>query len=228
MKGIHIVTGVSKGIGKALVVKLLEQGDAVAGLGRTNCDIDHPNYLFCKTDVRYDDQVKSALEQVRNWRNLQIASLINNAGLGIFKNLEDTSADEWKLMFDTNVNGIFHTCRHIVPIMREQKSGHIVNISSIAGTTGIPGATAYCGTKFAVRGISLSLFKEVRKDHIKVTCVYPGSVNTEFFTNYEGVTSNASMLDASSVAESIVSLINTPANFVTTEMEIRPINPSYK
>ena len=112
--------------------------------------------------------------------------------------------------------------------MKRQQSGHIVNISSIAGKEGIAGATAYCGTKFAVRGISAALYKEVKEFNIKVSCVMPGSVNTHFFDRSEATRANPSMLHPADLAASIVQLLETPDNYNPSEIEIRPMNVRYQ
>ena len=223
---VAIVTGVSKGIGKSIVDSLLESGMKVAGWGRTNSDTKHENYSFFKTDITKFESVHQSYESsIEKFGSIDI--LINNAGLGIFKLLEKISLEDWDKMYHTNVNGLFYCCKKVIPSMKSGKSGHIVNISSIAGLTGIPEGTAYCGTKHAVRGISHSLYKELRKFNIKVSCVYPGSVNTEFFENYEGVTANESMLNPNDIADVVLNILKAPENALTVDVEIRPINPVY-
>ncbi|MDZ4847244.1 MAG: SDR family oxidoreductase [Chitinophagales bacterium] len=222
-----IVTGASKGIGKAVVLALLEKGVKVAGWSRSNPNIQHLAFHFVQADVSKQQQVESAFEKTMQLFGGQVHILVNNAGLGVFSKLEETSIENWHLMFDTNVHGIFYCTRKAIPVMRQQKLGHIINISSIAGLTGIEEATGYCATKFAVRGISQSLFKEVRKDNIKVTCICPGSVHTEFFNESSHVTANDTMLHPKDVADSILHVLETPDNFLTVEVELRPMNVRY-
>ena len=106
---------------------------------------------------------------------------INNAGLGYFDPIDKVEDAQLHQMFETNVYSIFYTSRYAVPAMRKGGIGHIFNIASTAGLEAYPGVSAYCGTKFAVRAISGSMYKELRDDRLKVTCVYPGSVKTDFF-----------------------------------------------
>ncbi|HXH19221.1 MAG TPA: SDR family oxidoreductase [Chitinophagales bacterium] len=222
-----IVTGASKGIGKAITLALLDKGVNVAGWSRSNPNINHPSFSFIQTDIRKSEQVDAAFEKTMKLFGSQIHILVNNAGLGIFSKLEETPDESWHTMFDTNVHGLFYCTRKVIPVMKEQQRGHLINISSIAGLTGIEEASGYCATKFAVRGISQSLFKEVRKNNIKVTCICPGSVNTDFFENVEDITANETMLHPKDIAASVVHILETPDNYVTVEVELRPINPRY-
>jgi len=147
--------------------------------------------------------------------------------MGYFGKMEEVSVEHWKQMFDTNVHGLYYCSRTAIPVRKEQQLGHIINIASIAGLTGMEEATGYCATKFAVRGISQSLFKEVRKNNIKVTCICSGSVNTEFFEKVENVTANETMLNPHDIAEAIIHILQTPDNYLTVEVELRPLNVRY-
>ncbi len=222
-----IVTGASKGIGKAAVIALLGKGVKVAGWSRTNPGIRHPAFEFIKADVGKMDQVESAFGQSLVFLGGQVHILLNNAGLGIFGKMDEISPDDWHMMFATNVHGIFYCSRKTIPFMKRQQFGHIINVASIAGLTGIDEATGYCATKFAVRGISQSLFKEVRKSNIKVTCICPGSVNTAFFNEVQGITANETMLHPKDIADAIVHILETPDNYLTVEVELRPMNVRY-
>lgn len=222
---IAVITGVSKGIGKALTEQLLEKGAKVAGLGRNKPELEHPNFHFYKTDVRDYDQVSASIDKVKNDLGEAIDILINNAGLGYFGDLEALETEQWHQMFRTNVDGIFYTCKNIIPGMKDREYGHIINIASTAGLEGYSGAAAYCGTKHAVRGISQSLYKDLREYRIKVTCVYPGSVKTDFFDNNPNITTHDYMLMPEDVAEMIVQALETPDNFHQVNLEVRPLQP---
>ncbi|MDX5347661.1 MAG: SDR family oxidoreductase, partial [Hymenobacteraceae bacterium] len=147
---IAVVTGVSKGIGLATVTTLLENGAIVAGWGRTNPELKHANFHFFETDVRNQQSVEQAYQQTTEKLGSDIRILINNAGLGIAGKLEEIRPEHWHLMFDTNVHGIFYCTRLLLPNMKTQEEGHIINISSIAGLTGIEEMSGYCATKYAV------------------------------------------------------------------------------
>ena len=228
-KSTGIVTGVSKGIGKATVLDLLNKGAKVIGWGRTNPNIDNDNFTFIETDVSNADSVKNVLDESKKLSNGDFHFLINNAGLGYFKIMEELKEEEWRAMFDVNVHGIFNCSKALIPIMKAQDDyAHIINISSIAGLMGMPEGTGYCGTKYAVKGISEAMFKELRQFNIKVSCIYPGSVNTDFFDNYEGIDANDTMMKATDISRTILQVLETPDNVITMNVEIRPLNTTYK
>jgi NADP-dependent 3-hydroxy acid dehydrogenase YdfG len=222
---IAVVTGVSKGIGKAVCEHLLANGTTVFGLGRNNNDISNPNYHFISCDVRSFDAVQNAFNQIYSKTNNTIDILINNAGLGYFGFLEDMPIDQFQEMQETNVNGIFYCCKMALPKMKEKEIGHIINIASTAALEGMAQVAGYCASKWAVKGLSESLYREVRDFKIKVTCVYPGSTKTDFFRNSPGVKPHDYMLMPEDVAANIVYALQTPDNFHTVNLEIRPLQP---
>ena len=221
-----IVTGASKGIGRATVEALLARGAAVAGWGRTAPNgLTHERFQFFECDVRDELAVADALTNTLRELGPEIHVLVNNAGLGIAGPVDGFATEDWKLMFDTNIHGTFFCSRAVLPQMKRQQLGHIINIASIAGTTGIENMAGYCATKFAVRGLSQSLFKEVRNDGIKVTCLFPGSTQTNFFDDIPGSAANDSMMSPADIAGFIVYSLETPINFHVVEAEMRPLQP---
>lgn len=220
-----VVTGVSKGIGEALCRQLLAEGCKVYGLGRNNFNTDHPNYTFIPTDVRSVEEVGKSFEQVLKASGGQLHILINNAGLGYFGNVEDLPLEEWDQMWQTNVNGLFYCTRLAVPVMKSQEYGHIINIASTAGLEGMPMVSGYCATKWAVKGFSESIWKELRDFKIKVTCVYPGSVKTDFFRNSPNIKPHDYMLMPEDVAGMMLYALKTPDNFHQVNLEVRPLQP---
>ncbi|TGE24889.1 SDR family NAD(P)-dependent oxidoreductase [Hymenobacter aquaticus] len=223
---IAILTGVSKGIGRATAEALLTKGAIVAGWGRTAPEgLQHERFQFFECDVRDEGAVQEAYVNTRRELGAEIHVLVNNAGLGIAGEVDGFSSDDWKLMFDTNVHGLFYCTKAVLPQMKQQQEGHIINISSIAGTTGIEKMAGYCATKFAVRGFSQSLYKEVRNDGIKVTCLYPGSTETNFFDDIPGTEANASMMQPRDIADTIIYALETPFNFHLVDIEMRPLQP---
>jgi NADP-dependent 3-hydroxy acid dehydrogenase YdfG len=227
-KHLAIVTGVSKGIGLAITKCLLEKGIAVAGWGRSKPDMDDNRFHFHRVDVADEKAVLDAFEKTIHGFEVDKLILINNAGVGVFKWVDDLTSEDWHAMMNVNVNALFYTVKAVLPFMKSSGKGHIINISSIAGLSGIPEATGYCATKYAVRGFSDALQKELKRFNIKVTCVYPGSVNTDFFVNYQRVKANDTMMHPNDVADSIAHLIETPDNFCPSELVIRPLNVDYK
>ena len=219
-----LVTGVSKGIGLALVEGLLQKDAIVIGFGRTKPSIDHPKFHFYTTNVRSFDSVQRSYEQLFNELGRKVDVLINNAGLGYFAYLEDHTIEQWTEMYETNVNGVFYMSKIATPVMKEQGRGHIVNIASTAGIEGYPQVSGYCATKFAVKGMSQSMYKEMRDFGIKVTCVFPGSVKTDFFRN-SAIEPHDYMLMPKDVADMIIYSLQTPDNFHQVNLEVRPLQP---
>lgn len=226
LKGkIGVVTGVSKGIGLATVMQLLDHGAIVAGWGRTSPNFEHHNFHFFRCDVGSEKEIQEAAQLTFDKLGSEISFLVNNAGYGVYGNIEDQSWSDWKGMFDVNVIGLFEVTRNLLPSLKANGEAHIVNIASIAGLNGIKGFSGYAATKHAVRGLSHSWFQELRDYGIKVTAVYPGSVNTNFFDEIESVTANENMMRPQDVAQSIVQLLETHHNYLPVDLEIRPLKP---
>jgi NADP-dependent 3-hydroxy acid dehydrogenase YdfG len=220
-----IVTGCSKGIGFETVKALLKKGVKVAGWSRTAPDLNHDNFIFYAVDVRDIDSVNSAYNATIKDFGDAIHILINNAGLGYVALIEEMPVEEWVQMFETNVNGLFYCSQMVIPKMKEIGEGHIINIGSIAGKDASASLSGYCGTKFAVRGISEAMYKELRDYGIKVTCINPGSVQTHFFDNIEQFSVNENMMKPEDIAGSIIYCLETSTNYHPVDLEVRPLMP---
>ena len=225
---VAVVTGVSKGIGLEVVKLLLEKGTLVAGWGRSKPELDHPNFHFFSCDVGVEEQVKQAYSATVSKLGEDIRILINNAGFGIAKAFEEMSAEEWKSMFDVNVHGIFYVSKCLIPGMKAADEGHIINVSSIAGLNGVSNFAGYAGTKHAVRGISHSMYMELRDFGIKVSTIYPGSTQTQFFDDIEGMQAHENMMRPQDVATTIVQTLETHPNYFVADVECRPLRPRGK
>lgn len=228
---IVIVTGASSGLGRAFSERFIQKGASVYGLARSEKKLNELHETFGNRfqPVTLDITNHEAIEQ---WVDDTFSAdhspdvLINNAGLGLFGDVDELPLDEWHTMINTNLNGIFYMTRQVVPLMKQNENVcHVVNIASIAGKIGNPKMTGYNASKFGVRGFSESLFKEVRYDGIKVTCFFPGSVNTNFFDNAAGADTHENMMLPEDVAKSLTDVIETPDNFLINEVVMRPLNP---
>ncbi|RAJ78973.1 short-subunit dehydrogenase [Chitinophaga dinghuensis] len=182
-KKIWLVTGASKGLGRTLVLQLLQEGYKVAATSRSLSglsDIQSPDFLPLETDLENETSVHQAIAKtIATFGRIDI--LVNNAGYGQSGSIEELSDAEARANFNVNVFGLLNVTRQVLPFMRAQQSGHIFNISSIAGFTGtFPGFGIYCATKFAVDGLSESLAAEVKPFGIRVTIVSPGYFRTDF------------------------------------------------
>lgn len=218
---VAIVTGSSKGLGLAVVQQLLEAGCIVHGWSRSATPVEHENFHGNSVDVGNEEAVQAAFQQVIA-QHKTVDILINNAGFGHYGPVEELDSAVLKTMFDTNVLGIFYLTKCAVPVMRKAGSGHIINIASIAGLQGIANMAAYNGTKFAVKGMSESLFKELRPHGIKVTCILPGSISTNFFDELEGFSASNTMMNPADVADSILYCLKSANSFHPVNVELRP------
>ncbi|MEM7036334.1 MAG: SDR family oxidoreductase [Bacteroidota bacterium] len=217
-----VITGISKGIGKALTLQLLDAGATVVGWGRTAPDYAHEDLHFFTCDVSDEHSVAEALKATQAVTP-DVDFLVNNAGFGYFSPIESFDISKFRRMLDVNLTGTFLVTRAVVPTLKKQKSGHIINISSIAGRVGAPQGEGYNASKFGVTGLTECLFKELRKEGIKVTTVYPGSTATNFFDEIPGFEANDRMLNVDELAGTIVHLMNTSPRFLVREIEIRPL-----
>lgn len=168
-----LVTGASSGIGRSCVEWLTQRGHRVYAASRTS---------ELRMDVRDDASVQAAVATILD-REQRLDVVINNAGYGVAGAVEDTSIDEARQQFEVNFFGVLRVCRAVLPIMRAQKQGTIVNIGSIGGLIGIPYQGLYSATKFALEGVTESLRLEVRDFGIKVVLIEPGDHRTGFTQN---------------------------------------------
>ncbi|UOE46799.1 oxidoreductase [Mucilaginibacter sp. SMC90] len=184
---IILVTGASKGFGLEIVKTALAAGDKVIATVRNKADQlasslnNDPNLLVVTMDVTNEAQVKAAVaEGLLRFGKIDV--VINNAGYGIVTAIEEATDAEVKAQYETNVFGLLNVVRAALPHLRAQRSGHIINVSSLFGFDAIPGWALYGSTKFAVEGISKGLAAELEPLNIKVTVVEPGLFSTEFLS----------------------------------------------
>jgi 3-oxoacyl-[acyl-carrier protein] reductase len=185
---VAVITGASAGIGKACALAFAAEGAKVVLVARRKTRLEELVQTLETTGGQAIAVEGDAREEQTAIETLNAATkafgrvdiLINNAGVGNYKNLVDTSADEYDEMMDSNVKSTFLFARHLVPSMIAQKSGTVIMISSMAGIYGFAGEAVYCATKFAQVGFAQALDKELRPHGIKVGVICPGGVKTEF------------------------------------------------
>jgi NAD(P)-dependent dehydrogenase (short-subunit alcohol dehydrogenase family) len=190
-QSIAVVTGTSTGIGFETSLLLARNGFYTYATMRDTLKSDKIEKIANKEnlplevlsmDVDNDDSVRNAIEKIIDEKQ-KIDILVNNAGYGLFGALEDISIEEIKKQFETNLFGAIRTIKEVLPTMREQKNGIIVNVTSIAGVVGIPAECIYVSTKFALEGLSESISYELQSYGIKVILIEPGVINTNFVPN---------------------------------------------
>ena len=180
-----LITGASSGIGRACAQYLAERGYRVYGTSRkiTSDDpVEDGSVRMIRMDVNDDRSVASGIDQVLQDAG-RLDVVVNNAGFGIAGAIEETSIEEARALFETNLFGLLRVCRAVLPKMRGQGSGTIINISSLAGRIGLPYQGLYSATKFAVEGLTEALRMEVKPFGIKVVLIEPGDFRTGFTAN---------------------------------------------
>jgi len=182
---VWFITGCSTGFGLELAKQVIERGHRVIVTARDSGRLaglvagHESTTLALDLDVTRSDQIESSVTAAeKQWGQIDV--LVNNAGYGYLATVEEGEAEEIRRMFDVNAFGLFALTRAVLPIMRRQRRGHIINISSVAGLVGFPGSGYYAASKHAVEGWSDSLAAEVQSLGIKVTCIEPGPSRTDW------------------------------------------------
>ena len=231
---VAVVTGSGRGIGKATAYALAKQGAEVVVSSRTQSDIDSVKKdiealgrksLALRADVSNESDVKMLFaETLREFRRIDI--LINNAGIGVFAPVVDLSAVDFDRMWAVNMRGIFLCAREALPHMSKQRSGDIINISSLAGRNSFVGGAGYCATKWALIGFARCLMLEVREQNVRVVTLCPGSVDTDFaHDTSRSHRSTENIPKAEDIARVIIDTLLMPRHVMVSEVDIRPTNP---
>jgi short-subunit dehydrogenase len=229
MSKVIFITGASKGIGKATALLLSKSHtlilfsrslDKLSKLESKINDNGGKCLVLCG-DVTKEEDVKDAItKSLQAFGKIDV--LINNAGIGLFKRVDDFSLEDFVQVINTNLFGAFLTTKYIVPKMISQKSGQIINISSVAGLTGFKYGTVYAASKFALNGFSESLREDVKDYGIAVTILCPGSVRTEFGGSNPSKDNRDFLLEPEDVAHSIEYLVNESETANTKLIELKP------
>jgi len=237
LKGkVAIVTGGTKGIGRAIAEALVREVVDVCISARSRHEIDETLEGLCAlkagnatgivADVCNYSQVKPLFElTVGQFGGLDI--LINNAGIGLFQTVEEMSPEDFRSVIETNLFGVFYCCHEAIPLMKQRGGGYIINMSSLAGVNAHPKMAAYNASKFGLNGFSEALMQEVRHDNIKVSYIMPGSVNTHFGGDEPGP-DQAWQLQPSDIARVVLDLMHNESRALASRVEIRPSKPPKK
>ena len=234
---VALITGASAGIGRASALALAQEGANMILTARRQERLGELEAAVQQAGGRAISVVGDSTEEETAQRCVAAATqtygtldiLINNVGIGNYKNLVDTSAAEYDELVDTNVRSTFLFTRHTVPLMINQGSGTILMISSMAGIYGFAGEAIYCATKFAQVGFAQALDKELRPHGIKVGVICPGGVKTEFALGKgrtEQSVAESGMLDPEDVAGAVLLACTQSSNSRIIEIQMRTMDES--
>jgi NADP-dependent 3-hydroxy acid dehydrogenase YdfG len=236
---VALVTGASSGIGEATAYALAAEGACIAVSARRSDRLEGVakriqerggQVMTIVADVADENQANDMVKQsVERWGRLDI--VVNNAGVMLLGKISGANTEDWRRMVGVNVLGLMYTTHAALPFMQKQKSGHFVNISSVAGRTARAGSGAYNMTKWGVGAFSEALRQEVLEDHIRVTVIEPGAVATELQSHItdpeakrqtEEWIQQIHPLQAEDIANAIVYAVTQPRHVDINEMLIRP------
>lgn len=220
---IAIVTGASKGLGQAITKRLVQGGATVIASARSRSKLEAlsetaPEKIFpFVCDVTNSQQVQELIQFAIN-RFGRLDLLINNAGLGHFAPVDELTEDQWDEMMNVNLKGAFLTSKYAIPHLKATE-GHLVNISSVAGTEAFARGGGYCASKFGLMALTDALTQELKPYHVKVSALCPGSIKTEF-----GRAKDYAM-EAEQVAEAVWTIVSAPKGVIYNTVIMRPLVP---
>lgn len=226
------ITGGTKGIGFGIAQVLLKHGIKVAVSGRKQEDAEEAARILSEDDTKvfgiasdvknFEDEKTAVSEIVKKFGRLDY--VIANAGLGIFKPVDELSLEEWNDMIDTNLNGVFHTMKASIDELKKSE-GYFISIASLAGTNFFEKGSGYNASKFGVVGFTQAAMIDLRKYNIKVSTIMPGSVST-YFNGNEPSDKDAWKIQPEDLGELVVDIFKMNPRALPSKIEIRPSKPN--
>lgn len=223
---VAVITGGSSGIGLAIAASLVSEGMGVVIAARDEARLKQATtklgkaggkVVAVKTDVSIKEQVEKLVQEAMNTFN-RVDVLVNNAGIGQWGSILECDENEWEKVQSVNLKGTFLCTRAVLPIMKRQQSGYIINIASVAGKTGFGEASAYCASKFGVVGFTESLLEEVIGDNIKATVICPGYVATPMVADASVPLKD--MIPPEDIGKLVVGLLHLSPMTIIKEIEV--------
>lgn len=234
-KLVTIISGASRGIGRAIATRLARENHFVLLLARNSEEINELELeidsaggkaLSFAVDVSNEKQVNEVVDQaIRDFG--RIDNVINNAGIGIFKEVENLTEDEWTRVMDVNVKGSFLLTKAVLPHMKSAGSGHIIGIASDVSKRTFAEGSLYCASKYAQHAFFEALRREVRSKGIKVSVIYPGLVDTFFHEGDPGQPHRAQYLQPHDIADAVSYVLNAPRHVIIDELMLHPMTQEW-
>jgi NADP-dependent 3-hydroxy acid dehydrogenase YdfG len=234
-KKVTLISGASRGIGRALSARLAREQHFVILLARNaeelgelenEIDSSGGKSLAMPCDIADEVQVEAVVAQVlRDFGHIDV--VVNNAGAGVFKNVEDISAAEWSQLMDVNVKGSFLLTKAVLPHFKAKGSGHVVGIASDVSKRTFAMGGLYTATKYAQHAFFESLRREVRSLGVKVSVVYPGLVDTYFHGKATGDAKQVMYLRPEDIADAVAYILNAPEHVLIDELMLHPMSQEW-
>ena len=231
-KKVAYITGGTKGIGFGIAQVLLKNGIRVAVSGRKQEDAEEAARILSEDDTKvfgiasdvknFEDEKNAVTEIIKKFGRLDY--VIANAGLGVFKPVDELSLEDWNDMIDTNLNGVFHTLKAAIPELKKSE-GYFISIASLAGTNFFENGSGYNASKFGVVGFTQAAMIDLRKYNIKVSTIMPGSVSTNFNGN-EPSEKDAWKIQPEDLGELVLDIFKMNPRTLPSKIEIRPSKPN--
>jgi len=229
---VALVTGGSRGIGRAIARRLASMGSAVAICGRDSDALQAveaelrgqvTSVVAQRADVTSASDVEALVRNVESMLG-PISILVNNAGIGEFGPAHEKSEADWDRVIDTNLKSVFLVSKAVVPSMIRHGRGDIINVSSLAGKNAFAGGGLYCASKWGVRGLTACMAEDLRGHNIRVAAIFPGSVATEF--SGRGTKDATKVLTADDVAHAVAMMVTQGPQSFLSEVDLRPLRKS--
>ncbi|WP_270182379.1 SDR family oxidoreductase [Alkalihalobacillus sp. CinArs1] len=236
-----LVTGASSGIGEAIARHIADEGanvvlaarreEKLTDLAQSLNDQSNGKALVVKTDVTKKEDMENLVKEAKDTYG-KVDMIINNAGVMLLSFMKNDEVDQWTQMVDVNINGVLHGVHAVLPDMLKQESGHIVNVSSVAGHEVFPSSSVYSATKYAVRALSMGLEKELSKTGVRVTNISPGAVESELTNHitddevlemFKDRAASMKKLQADDIARAVVYALTQPDYVNVNEVVVRPM-----
>jgi 3-oxoacyl-[acyl-carrier protein] reductase len=225
---VALITGASRGIGFAIARRLGKMGARVSICARDQAKLDQAasvlrgegiETLAIRADISRSDQI-SVLIQTTQQKLGPIDILVNNAGIGLFGPFHEFGEADWNAVLDTNLKSVLLMSRAVAPEMMRRQTGHIINISSLAGKNTFANGAIYCASKWGLMGLSGSMAEDLRGYGVRVSAICPGSVATEF--SGHGGKSHSKILQPDDIAHAVAALVTQAEGSFISELHIRP------
>lgn len=225
-----IVTGATRGVGRAIAARLVRERVAVVICGRSAGAVERTVSEIAASGgevagLAADISNVSGVQQLFAFADQELGGfdiLVNNAGIALLRHVADLNPDQWQQSIATNLSGVFYCCREAIPRFRQRGGGFIINIGSLLGKTAVAGGTAYCASKFGLNGLSEAMLLDCRQQNIGICTILPGSIDTELFGPPAGADWKMRPED---VAQMVIAVLEMPQRTLVSKIEMRPLKP---